>query len=70
MASQPVSPTSFRHKPVTVQVPDLVATEADEGQTGANSLLAAQASAQVAAKRSQVSTHGSFNNLSLNSICC
>lgn len=54
MASQAISPSSHRHKPNPVEIPDTVATEAEEGQAGANSLLAAQASDKLAARRSEV----------------
>ena len=52
-----------RSRPSPVEVPESVATEADEGQSGANTLLAAEASRphQVAAvlKKGPHSIHGS-----------
>ena len=60
MASHALSPTQHsqhRHKPAPVDIPNTVATEAEEGQTGANSLLAAQASDRLAARQTEVVAH-------------
>ena len=44
MASRGFGVSHSRSRPSPVEVPDSVATEVDEGQTEANSLLAAEAS--------------------------
>lgn len=67
MAGQPLSPSQLKHRPAPVEVPDTVATEAEEGQAGAHSLLAAQASDKLAAKISEVAQYSTWPAANLSS---
>ena len=68
MAGQTLSPSQLRHRPAPVEVPDTVATEAEERQAGAHSLLAAQASDRLDAKVSEVAPYSTWPAAILSSI--